>query len=681
MAISSSSDIRNIVLLGHNGAGKTTLAESMLFKAGSTTRQGSIDDGSSIFDFSDLEQEKQHSIDPALASVEHAGKKINIIDSPGYPDFIGNAISVIPGADVCVLVISATAGIEVNTRRLKLEAENAGKPLAIVINKIDSENIDLGSLMDSLTDTFGNACKPINLSTGGGQGIVDCFKSAEGDTDIGNPASFHESLVENIIESDEGMTEAYLEGEEIAPEKLSAVFGQAMVEKTLTPVVFTNAREGVGVKEFMDIVTSYFPEPASVKCETIRAGEGQDAKEVPCDIDAGKPFIGHAFKITSDPFVGKLAWIKILQGTVTPETEYCLGLDKKSAKIGHLYSVKGNKTDEIPKAVAGDIFAMAKVEEIKSGHILHKDATPMCTQQLPLPTPMYSLAITPKKRGDEKKLSEAMRKLAEEDRTFQPSRDAQTNETIISGMGETHLKMALAKMSKNFNIEVDTRIPKIPYKETITTKANGHYRHKKQTGGAGQFGEVYLRVEPLERDSGFVYESELFGESIPRQFLPAIEKGVVEAMHQGAVAGYPLQDIKVAITDGKHHPVDSKEVAFKTAGKNAFLDAVGKAGPVILEPVVNMEITIPADKMGDIASDLSGRRGQIQGQSMLPGNMASVKAAAPLASVRQYNSQLKSLTGGRGSFTMEFSHYAVVPGNVQQEIIETSRKQHEKQDE
>ena len=674
MAVSNTADIRNIVLLGHTSSGKTAIAESMLFKAGVTNRLGSSDDGSSMLDFSDLEKDKKHTIDPSLVSFEYSGKKINLIDTPGYPDFIAGAISSISGADTCILVVSATGGIEVNTRKLKLASESADKAMAIVINKIDADNIDLSTLMETVEETFGHACLPINLPSANGTSIVDCFKSTSGDVDFGDPQTLHEQLIENVIESDEEMMESYLNGEEISPAKLAEAFGTAMMEKSIIPIFFTNAKNSVGIDELLDAVVSYFPCPAIAKHETIFSGDGEATEEVDYRIDSNEPFIGHVFKITTNPFVGKLAWIKVLQGTAKSDTQYALNLEKKTTKIGHLYSVQGGNTEDLPVAVAGDIFSLAKVDEIFQGTILHEQHIEFKIEPLRFPTPMYALAITPKKRGDEKKLSEALHRLSDEDLTFQPSRDNQTNESIVNGMGEMHLKTALAKMKAYFHIEVDTKTPKIPYRETITMAAEGHCRHKKQTGGAGQFGEVYLRVEPLAEDTGLEYVSELFGESIPRQFLPAIEKGVVEAMGHGAIAGYPLQDIKVAITDGKHHPVDSKEIAFKMAGRNAFLDAIVKAKPVILEPIVNMEITVPSENMGDIASDLSGKRGQVQGQEMLPGDMISIRAIAPLACVRQYNSLLKSITGGQGSFTMEFSHYAGVPGNVQQEIINESKR-------
>ncbi len=679
MPASKPADIRNIIFLGHGGVGKTTLGEAMLFATKVTTRFGSVSDGTSVLDFSDLEKERQHSVDPAMGHVEVAGKTINFIDAPGYPDFIGGALSAMAGADTAVIMISATGGIEVNTRRMFKAAQELNMPVSLVINKIDGENLDLPSLMSSITDTFGSTCKAINLPTNGGKGVIDCFANASGESDLGDVSAAHTQLVENIIESDEEMMEAYLGGEEVPPEKLGAAFATAMVEGSIIPVFFTAARDSVGVTEFMTDVAKYFPAPGMVKGMPIRTSKGDDAQDVTVEADPDKHFVGQAFKITTDPFVGKLAWIRVLQGSVQADTTYHLNDGKKSVKVGHLFKVQGGHTEEIKHAVAGEIIALAKVEEINCGDMLHTDAEAMFRGSPVTPTPMYSLAVTPKSRGDEQKISEALHRLSQEDPTFQASRDAQTSETVISGVGDLHLRMMLTKMKARFNLDVDTKQPKIPYKETVTMPADGHHRHKKQTGGAGQFGEVYLRVEPLPRGSGFEFVSELFGESIPRQFLPAIEKGVMDVLHGGAIAGYPLQDIKCAITDGKHHPVDSKEVAFRTAGKFAFIDAIQKAKPAILEPIVNLEITVPAHYMGDIASDLSGRRGRIQGQDMLPGNIACIKAQAPLSEVMQYNSQLRSVTGGQGSYTMELSHYEPVPGNVQQQIVATCGKKHEEE--
>ncbi len=679
MSALNPSDIRNLVFLGHGGSGKTTLGEAMLHAAKVTGRFGSVDDGTSHLDYSDIEKERKHSVDPALGHLEHGGKTINIIDAPGYPDFIGGAIGVMGGADTGVVVISATGGIEVSTRRLFKIARDAKLPLAIVINKIDGENVDLPALMNQINETFGNTCKAMNLPADGGKGVIDCFTNESGAADFADVADAHTQLIENVVEADEELMEAYLGGEEIPPAKLASAFASAMVEGTVIPVLFTSAKSQVGVKEFMDAVANYFPSPTDVKGAPVRASEESDAAEIEISPDPKAAFVAQAFKITSDPFVGKLAWVRILQGTVNGDTTYQLRDEKKGTKIGHPFKVQGKETHEIKSTVAGDIIALAKVEEIQCGDVLHAEPTAMFRSLLRCPTPMYSLAVTPKSRGDEQKISEALSKLSEEDPTFIATRDAQTHELVVSGIGDLHLRVVLTKMKSRFDLDVETKPPKIPYRETISAKSEGHHRHKKQTGGAGQFGEVYLRVEPLERGEGFDFVNELYGESIPRQYLPAIEKGVRDVLAAGAIAGYPMQDIRVSIYDGKHHPVDSKEIAFRTAGKFAFIDAIEKAKPVLLEPLVEMEITVPASHMGDIASDMSGRRGRILGQDMLPGNMCCIKAQAPLAEVAQYNSQLRSMTGGQGSYTMELSRYEPVPGNVQQQIIAAAGKTKEEE--
>jgi elongation factor G len=681
MPASKPQDLRNIILLGHAGSGKTTLGEAMLFNTKASTRLGSVDDGTSLLDYSDIEKERQYSVDPSLAYVSHGGKTLNFIDAPGLPDFIGGAAGPMVGMDVAVVVISASAGIEVNTRRLLKLAQNLGLPVAIVVNKIDADNIDLPGLLLAIQEMFGSSCRPMNLPSGGGTAVADCFVNESGESDFHDVADAHTELVENIVEADEELMEAYLGGEAVSPEKLGGAFSKAMTEGTAIPVFFTSAKENVGVTEFMDAVVNYFPVPGEVVGPEVRSGEGEgeEAETVEWSADPSKPFIGQAVKITTDPFVGKLAWIRILQGTVTADTQYHLRDDKKSAKIAHLFKVLGKETEEVDQAVAGDLIALAKVDEISFGDVLHTDGDPMYRAVAPMPTPMYSLAVEPKSRGDEQKISGALHKLTDEDPTFASGRDAQTHETVISGIGDLHVRVILTKMQQRFDLDVETKPPKIPYKETITAKAEGHHRHKKQTGGAGQFGEVYLRVEPMERGGGFEFVNDLFGESIPRQFLPAIEKGIHEVLQNGAIAGYPMQDVRVSVYDGKHHPVDSKEVAFKTAGKRAFIDAVKGAKPSLLEPIVDMEITVPADFMGDITSDLAGRRGRIQGQEMLPGNQCVIKALAPLSEVMQYNSQLRSVTGGQGSYTMEFSHYGPVPSNVQQQIVEAAAKEEEEE--
>ena len=674
MAAKSSQDIRNVTLVGHGGAGKTILGEALLNGAGDATRFGAIEDGTTILDHDDLEKERQHSVNPAMAHFESDGKTVNLIDTPGYPDFIGGALSALGGADIAVVVVSAAAGIEVNTRKLFQAAGDQGLARAIVVNKIDAENVDLPAILAGLTETFGAAVKCMNLPADGGKKVIDVFANDSGEADLGDVAAAHTELVESVIEADEEMMEAYLGGEEISADKLGAAFAKAMVEGTVIPVLFTVARDSVGVPELAEAIAKYFPSPAEATGKTVLGGEGEDAEQIAVEADPSKPMVAQAFRIAADPFVGKQCWIRVLQGTMTGDTTFQLGGERKTFKVGHLFKIQGKESVEVNSAVAGEIVSLSKIDEIRLGDVLHADGAPMFASTPPVPTPMYSLAVTPKSRGDETKISEALSRLGEEDPTFRSVRDSQTNETVISGIGDLHLRIMLEKMATRFNLQVETKPPKIPYRETVTIKAEGHHRHKKQTGGAGQFGEVYLRVEPMERGGGVEFDQELFGESIPRQYVPAIEKGVRDVVAAGAVAGYPMQDVKIIVTDGKHHPVDSKEIAFRTAGKFAFIDAIKQAKPVLLEPVVTLEISVPAEYMGDIAGDLSGRRGRILGQDMLPGNIAVISAQAPLSEVMQYNSQLRSVTGGQGSYTMELSHYDPVPGNVQQQIIAAAKK-------
>jgi elongation factor G len=680
MAAQRPQDIRNIILLGHGGCGKTSLAEAMLHAAGVTSRLGTVDDGSTVMDYDATEKERQHSINPSLAYLTHKDKDINIIDAPGYPDFIGGPVSTIAGADIAVIVVSAASGIEVNTRRLWKLAEEVGLVRVIVINKIHAENVDLAGVVATIQEVFGPVCKPMDLPADDAKKIVDCFANTEGDSDLGSAAEAQTQLMESVIEADETLMEAYLGGQKVSPQQLGAGLSKAMIAGTVVPILFTEAREQLGVKELMGAIADYFPSPDQIAGAAVRKDEAADAEKLAIVCDPAKPFVGQAFKVTSDPFVGKLSWVRILQGKVTPDTTYVLRDGRKSTKIGHLFKVFGKESREIQQAVAGDIIALAKVEDIKRGDILHAESTPMYRVVTGAPTPMYSLAIEPKSRGDEQKISEALTKLAEEDPTFVGTRDSQTQETVISGIGDLHIRMMLEKMKARFNLEVNTKPPKIPYRETVTAKAEGHHRHKKQTGGAGQFGEVYLRVEPLERGAGFEFVDDIFGGSIPGQYLPAVEKGVRDVLAEGAIAGYPMSDVRVSVYDGKYHPVDSKEVAFRTAGKFAFIDAVSKARPVLLEPIVNLEITIPSQYMGDISGDLNGRRGRIQGMETLPGGMQVIRATAPLAEVMNYNSQLRSITGGQGSYTMEFSHYEPVPGNVQQQIVAKAEKRKEEEE-
>jgi elongation factor G len=668
-------DIRNVVFVGHGGSGKTSLIDAMLTASGTIKHKASVSDGSSYSDFEKEEKEHKHSIYSTVLHVDHLGKRINIIDTPGSPDLIGHAIAATPAVETMAVVINAQSGIEVVTRRMMEIARSLDLPRAIIINRIDQPDLDLEGLVKQIQDTFGHECLPINLPTGGNKAVVECLLNKNGESDILSVGDAHTAILDQIVELDDTLMEQYLGGSEPNYEVLHAPFERAMDEAHVVPILFTDAKAGIGIMELLDSIAKHFPSPEEGNPRPFLsfrgAGTGQPQEEIPFEYrnDPNKPLLAHVFKVTTDPYVGKLAVFRVHQGKCSGQSQIYLGHNKKAIKLGHVFHLQGKEHREATEIIAGDIGAVAKIDEIHTNDVLHDDHALDSVHLRPLtfPTPMYGLAITPKARGDETKLSMQLAKIAEEDPTFRWTTDRQTHEVVINGIGELHLRLVLEKLA-NRGLHVDTKPPKIAYRETISVKADGHHRHKKQTGGAGQFGEVFLRIEPMERGKGFEFVNEVFGGAIPGQFIPAVEKGVRDLLEQGVVAGYPLQDVRVCVTDGKHHPVDSKEVAFRAAGKFAFREAVLKAKPVLLEPIVNMEVTAPEDKMGTITGDLSGKRGRIQGTDVLPGGMAQIKATAPLAEVMQYQSQLKSVTGGQGSFAMEFSHYEPVPPQVQQQI-------------
>jgi elongation factor G len=666
--VAATGDIRNVILLGHGGSGKTSLTEAMLHTAGAVSRLGSVDEKTSVSDYYDEEKEHQHSILSAIVHVEHNGKLINIIDTPGSPDFVGPAIAALPAAETAILVINATAGIETNTRKLFHLAGEQGKPRMIVINKMAAENVEIPELLKGIQETFGSHCRCANLPSEGNKSVIDCIENTAGSSPVMTVADAHTQLIESVVEADDALMERYLGGEEIPAAEIAAAFVKALRSGTLIPIVFTEARLEVGVKELLNLITKYTPSPA--EAEPAKLVDGEKVTELKAD-PAG-PLMGVVFRVAFDPRSNmKYSTIRIFSGTLKSDTNMMHNDEKKGLRPGHILRPQGGETKEVDVGVAGDIVMLGKLEELKIGDLIHDGRVSGKYKMPPFPEPMFSLAMEPASRGDEQKIGGALDKLREEDPCFKTTRDAQTKELVVQGLGDLHLRIMIEKMANRFKLAVNTKEPKIPYKETITGKADGHYRHKKQTGGSGQFGEVYLKVEPAERNSDppLQFSWDIFGGSIPGQYEPAILKGINDVMVNGPIAGFPMQDVKVSITDGKYHPVDSKEIAFRTAGKGAFIDAVKKAKPALLEPIVNMEVTIPAENVGDIAGDLSSKRGRVVGQEMLPGNFIIIKAQAPLAEVSQYTSQLKSVTGGRGSFSMTLSHYEPVPPNVQQQIV------------
>jgi elongation factor G len=680
LKVTATGDIRNVVLLGHGGSGKTSLTEAILHTTGAISRLGSVDEKSTVSDYYDEEKEHQHSILSAIVHTQHNGKLINLIDTPGAPDFVGPAIAAMPAAETAIIVINAAAGIETNTRKLFGLAGELSKPRIIVINKMTAENVDLPELIKNIQATFGSQCRCANLPAEDKKSVIDCIENSSGSSPVMDVGQAHTQLIESVVEADDALMERYLGGEEIPAAEIGTAFVKALRSGTLIPIVFTEARHEIGIKELLDLVVKYTPSPVEAAPGKLVDGE----KTTELKADPAGPLAGVVVRVAFDPRSNmKYSSIRIFSGTLRSDTSMMHNEDKKGLRPGHILKPQGGETKEIDVGVAGDIITLAKLEELRIGDLIHDGRATGRYPMPPFPEPMFALAMEPASRGDEQKIGGALDRLREEDPCFKTTRDAQTKELVAQGLGDLHLRIMIEKMQNRFKLAVNTKEPKIPYKETITAKAEGHYRHKKQTGGAGQFGEVYLKVEPAERNSDppLQFSWDIFGGSIPGQFEPAILKGVNDVMASGPVAGFPMQDVKVSITDGKYHPVDSKEVAFRTAGKGAFIDAVRKAKPALLEPIVNMEVTIPAENVGDIAGDLSSKRGRVVGQDMLPGNFIVIKAQVPLSEVSQYTSQLKSVTGGRGSFSMTLSHYEPVPPNVQQQIVAQYGKKKEEEEE
>jgi elongation factor G len=663
--------IRTLALVGHGGSGKTTLAEALLHRAGAIATPGSVDRGTTVCDFDPLEKTYQHSLSASVAHLQHLDTRVHLMDTPGLPDFIGRAIGALPAVETAVVVVNAQNGIELITNRMMQWAHKRNLCRMIVVNKIDAENVDLAGLLERIQAAFGKECLPINLPADGGTRVVDCFFNPAGDSDFSSVAAAHQALIDQVVEVDEDLMAKYLEQGDIEPGELHAPFEKALREGHLIPVCFASARNGAGIAELLDVIVKLMPNPTEGNPPQFLKGEGAGAQPIHSVADPARHVLAHVFKVMIDPFVGKVGIFRVHQGTITKDTQLYVGEERKSFKVGHAYLVQGKDFVETDALAPGDIGAISKIDEIHFDAVLHDSHDDDHIHLVPLefPTPMHSLAVEPKRRGDEQRISEALHKLAAEDPTFRVAHHASSNETVMSGLGDLHMRYMLDRMAAQYHVEVTTKPPRIPYLETITAKAEGHHRHKKQTGGAGQFGEVFLRVEPLKRGAGFEFVDQVKGGTIPTQFIPAVEKGVRQVLDAGPLAGYPLKDVRVIVYDGKHHPVDSKEVAFVAAGKRAFMDAISKARPIILEPIVSIDITAPDNNMGDIAGDISSKRGQVSGTDALAAGVLSIKGQVPLSELANYQARLKSVTAGQGSYTIELSHYDPVPPSIQKDLV------------
>ncbi len=681
-------DIRNVAFCGHGSSGKTTLVDKLLNTTGAVVRPGSVDDGTSICDFDEEEKAHKYTIEASVTHFDHAGKRFHAIDTPGYPDFIGQTIGAMRGVDTVALVINAQSGIEVNTRRTFAEAGKAGLGRMIVLNKMDSDNIDFPALLESIREVFGSECVLLNVPLGLGADFRGVASTLSPPDDAAgallDPSRIHESLIESIVMADEALMEAYLEGNMPTPEQLSTLMIQAVAEGSVIPIVCVSAKTGVGVGELLDALAGCCL-PPNVLPRTALAADGE---QVELKADPEGPLVAQVFKTRIDPFVQKLSYLRVFSGTLTTGGTAVMVGSRKGVRLTQLLLVQADSTEPVEEAGPGSIVALAKAEELATGSTLG----PLTMPPIRYPTPMVGLAATPKSRGDEGKLSVALNKVTQEDATFRIDRDPQTKEMVITGMSELHLQILRERLKRRDKVEVVTREPKIPYRETIQASAEGSYRHKKQSGGRGQFGEVHIRMFPLPKDvdvqqwatkqrfasmreyhynpeNNFLWIDSVVGGTIPSNFMPAVEKGFKERMTKGVIAGYQVQDVCVEVYFGKHHPVDSSETAFKTAGSMVFRNVFQQARPALLEPIVTIEVTVPSANVGDINSDMSGRRGRPLGMASAGGGMQTLTAEVPLAEVTTYNRTLASVTGGQGSYTIEFSHYDVVPGNIQQQII------------
>jgi elongation factor G len=672
MSKTTTEALRSIALVGHGAAGKTSLAEALLQATGAIAAKGSVDRGSTVCDFDSQEKEAGHSLHSAVVNFTHEATHVHLIDTPGYPDFAGQAIAALAGVDTALIVVNAQTGVELMTERMMRYAAERKLCRMIVINKIDAENLDLPGLVADIRERFGQQCMLLDLPAHGAAEVVEVLEHDAGDADFASVAAAHRALIDQIVEEDENLLAQYLEdGADPSAADLHAPFEKALREGHLIPILFTSAKTGAGIKELLHVLASLAPNPAEGNPPPFYKGEPGDVTEpFNAEPDADKHVLAHVFKVVADPYMGKIGIFRVHQGTVKKDMQLFVGDGKRPFKVAHLYQLQGKDSIEVDELLPGDIGAIAKVDEIEFDCVLHDSHDEDHIHLVPLefPKPMAGLAVETKKKGDEQRLFDILGKLAMEDPTFVVERHPTSNETVIRGLGEIHLKAKLEKMASQYKLEVDTKPPRIPYRETITGSAEAMFRHKKQSGGAGQFGEVHLRIEPKGRGEGFEFVDAVKGGVIPGVFMAAVEKGVRQGLEGGVVAGYEVEDLKVTVFDGKTHAVDGKEVAFTIAGRKAVIEAIRNARPIVLEPIVNIEIIVPETAIGDLAGDLSGRRGHITGTDGRGHGLAAITGEVPLAELNDYQSRLKSLTGGQGSYTIEFARYAPVPGNVQQQL-------------
>jgi elongation factor G len=677
--------IRNTVLLSHSGAGKTSMGEAILFTAGAINRMGKVDEGSTTGDYDPDEVKRKISIKLSLLPCQWRDTKINIIDTPGYADFVADVIAAMRVSESAVIAVCAASGVEVGTEQVWKYCEEAQLPRIIFVNKMDRENADFFRTVEAIRTKLGNKCLPVQVAIGahtGFKGVVDLMtlkaftgspaKETEMPADLKDRvASFREKLVEAIAETDDKLIEKYLGGGELTPEELKNGLRQGVATGRIVPVLAGSALQNFGMHFLLDAIYDYLPSPK--EREFITLSDSKEQKMKPAE-DA--PLAALVFKTSADPYVGKLTYFRIFSGAIESNSVVWNSSRGSAERIGQLFILRGKTQEPVAKITAGDIGAVAKLNVTGTGDTLCRQDKPVKLPPLKFPEPIYGMAVYPKTKADLDKLGAALSRIADEDPTLKVQRDPDTGETVLYGMGETQVSVSADKMMRKFGVNVELTTPKVPYKETITAKANAEFKHKKQSGGHGQYGHVIMELEPLPRGSGVEFTERVVGGAVPRNYIPAVEKGVKEAMHEGVLAGFPVVDVRATLYDGSFHPVDSSDICFKIAGAGAFKKGLAEGNPILLEPIVNIKITVPGDTTGDILSDLNTKRGRVMG--MTPdGDKNVIEAQVPLAEVQRYAIDLRSLTQGRGTYTMQFSHYEEVPAHIAQKIVQARQAEKE----
>ena len=673
--------IRNIALLSHSGAGKTIFTEAMLHTAGATTRLGAVDDGTTVSDYEPEEHKRTTSVNTAIVNVPWKGFKLNVIDTPGSAAYRGEVVSAVRVADAAVIVVAAQAGIEVGTGQMWRLAEERDLPRVVYVSKLDRENANFAGVVEALQERFGRHLVPVQLPIGAESSVSGVINVLDPDSDVPSEyeAEFEEArerLIEAVAEIDDDLADKYLEGEEITQDEMLSGVKQGLLEGTLVPILAGAPAIGVGVTEFMDFATSYLPSPAESPPVSARVPGSDDTLDVACDGDG--PLAALVFKTAADPFVGKLSYFRVYSGTFRSDSQLHNANRGEGERIGQVFEVRGRDQEGVPELAVGDIGAVTKLNSVLTGDTISSREQPLILGGLEFPSPVYMMAVYPKTKADVDKMTSSLARIVEEDPSLVLTREPDTNELIMGGLGDTHLDVALEKMQRKFGAEMVLDIPRVPYKETISGRARVEYRHKKQTGGHGQFGHVWIEVEPLPRGSGFEFGNTIVGGAVPREYIPSVEKGVRGALNDGVVAGFPVVDMKATLVDGSFHTVDSSGVSFEIAGGHATTKGLQQAKPVILEPIMSVEISVPDEFTGDIIGDLNSRRGRIQGMVPNGDGTTAVQVEAPQSEMLSYATELRSQTQGQGNFTMEFDHFEEVPAHLVDRVVEVTQELNER---